>query len=232
MRKSRCGVRCRYHVSYTATMDNVWILVFIRYTWSCDWHIHRSVPRVCWSGTGHLTLRGNLQYPDLFQNWLLSYWYLDTSWRILVGLYKGELLQRTPGHHPSVATFDQIYFVWQWKWVISNVVTTSQQRYLATYNVAATLFGNIQRCSNVIWQISPHCRSKLWQRSRNFPGLRIRAILFKYNVWSKIFYQERKSVSTWWTFSWDIRVLEGCFHRIYMKNSFLKHFAWNALWFC
>ena len=37
-----------------------------------------------------------------------------------------------------------------------------QQRYLATYIVAATLFGNI----------SPHIRSTLWQRSRNFPGLR------------------------------------------------------------
>ena len=75
-----------------------------------------------------------------------------------------------------VATFDQIYFVWQWKWVISNVATTLQQRYLATYNVAATLFGNIQRCSNVIWHNFPtfaqSCHSTFWQRSRNFPGLR------------------------------------------------------------
>ena len=45
-----------------------------------------------------------------------------------------------------VATFDQIYFVWQWKWVISNVATTLQQRYLATYNVAKI---------NVIWQHFP-----------------------------------------------------------------------------
>ena len=43
-----------------------------------------------------------------------------------------------------VATFDQ------------NVVTTLQQRYLATYNVAATLFGNIsptfaQSCLSMLW---------------------------------------------------------------------------------
>ena len=63
-----------------------------------------------------------------------------------------------------VATFDQIYFVWQWKWVISNVATTLQQRYLATYNVAATLFGNI--CPT----FAQSCHSTLWQRSRNFPG--------------------------------------------------------------
>ena len=30
-----------------------------------------------------------------------------------------------------VATFDQIYFVWQWKLLISNVVATLQQCYLA-----------------------------------------------------------------------------------------------------
>ena len=65
-----------------------------------------------------------------------------------------------------VATFDQLYFVWQWKWVISNVVTTLQQRYLATYNVAATLFGKI--CPT----FAQSFHSTLWQRSRNFPGLR------------------------------------------------------------
>ena len=65
-----------------------------------------------------------------------------------------------------VATFYQIYFVWQWKWVISNVVTTLQQRYLATYNVAATLFGNMYPT------FAQSCHSTLWQRSRNFPGLR------------------------------------------------------------
>ena len=63
-----------------------------------------------------------------------------------------------------VATFDQIYFVWQFIWVISNVVTTLQQRYLATYNVAATLFGNISPT------FAQSCHSTLWQRSRNFPG--------------------------------------------------------------
>ena len=57
-----------------------------------------------------------------------------------------------------VATFDQIYFVWQWKWVISNVDTTLQQRYLATCNVAATLFGNIcstfaQSCHSTLWEL-------------------------------------------------------------------------------
>ena len=44
------------------------------------------------------------------------------------------------------------------------------------YNVAATLFGNIQRCSNVIWQHFPtfaqRCHSMLWQRSHNFSGIR------------------------------------------------------------
>ena len=63
-----------------------------------------------------------------------------------------------------VATFDQIYFMWQWRWVISNVATTLQQRYLTTYNVAATLFANISPT------FAQSCHSTVWQRSRNFPG--------------------------------------------------------------
>ena len=65
-----------------------------------------------------------------------------------------------------VATFDQIYFVWQWKLVISNVVATLQQRYLATYNVAATLFGNISPT------FAQSYHSTLWKRARNYPWLR------------------------------------------------------------
>ena len=58
------------------------------------------------------------------------------------------------------------FFIQYWKWVISNVVTTLQQRYLATYNVAATLFGNI------FPTFAQRCHSTLWHLSHSFPGLR------------------------------------------------------------
>ena len=53
---------------------------------------------------------------------------------------------------------------------------------LAAYNVAATLFGNISPT------FAQSCHSTLWQRSRNFPGLRFHSMLWKrwYNL--KLFF--------------------------------------------
>ena len=76
-----------------------------------------------------------------------------------------------------VAMLDEIYFVWQSrelivykanytkickifnKYVFFLILKMSNIK--RCYNVAATLFMNIQRCSNVIWQHFPHFRPTL-----------------------------------------------------------------------